>query len=485
MKPSQNLVTVLLILTLCHAQPSYSLPAFPGAEGFGAQTVGGRGGQVIKVTNLNDSGPGSFREAVNTPGPRIVVFEVSGIINLESGLTIKEPFLTIAGQTSPGGILVTGYQTTVNTHEVIIQHMRFRVGSHRIADGANPETLDAFDIWGKGHGETANIMPRDAYNIIIDHSSFSWGVDENFSFAYNPKNITVQWSIISEGLSHAGHPKGEHSKGMLVWGKYSPDLTLSIHHNYFAHNYARNPQINGPNGDSPLVDVTNNVVYNWFGGAVMSGGHHVKINWKHNYAKRGKSSNQYAYEINHSAGGMSPLPVVYVEGNMGTHRTDQSQDHWAVAIGWQYELQDKAWQKTEPWLTPAVTMHTASESLAHCILTGVGATAPVRDSVDQRVIADFAAGTGSIRDNVVFPEDFPTFQNIAAPTDNDDDGMADSWESSNGFNTSADDAAQDNDGDGYTNIEEYLHHLSAKSYAHNPACMPGSRPEPPTNLTVM
>ncbi len=465
---------VLLVLLTCLTGYSYSspIPAFPGAEGFGAYTVGGRGGQVIKVTNLDDNGPGSFREAVNTPGPRIVVFDVSGIINLESGLTVREPFLTIAGQISLGGILITGYQTTVNTHEVIIQHMRFRVGSHRIADGANPETLDAFDIWGRGHGESMNVMPRTAYNIIIDHSSFSWGVDENFSFAYNPKNITVQWSIISEGLSRAGHPKGEHSKGMLVWGKYSPDLTLSLHHNYFAHNYARNPMINGPNGDAPLVDVVNNVVYNWFGGGVMTGSDHTRINWKHNYAKRGASSNQNAYEINHGTGDKSPLPVAYVEGNMGLHRTSQDQDHWAVATGWRYQLQDRAWQKTTPWDTPYVTTRVASEEIAHCILTGVGATAPVRDSVDTRVIADFAAGTGRIIDNVVYPDDFPTFQNIRPAVDSDNDGMADTWEQTQGLDINFDDASLDLDNDGYTNIEEYLHYLSITSYTYDTTCMP-------------
>jgi len=451
---------------------SYAAVAFPGAEGFGANTIGGRGGKVIKVTNLKDNGPGSFRAAVDTVGPRIIVFDVSGIINLQAHLMIKEPYLTIAGQTSPGGILVTGYQTIVNTHDVIIQHMRFRVGSHRIKDGADPETLDSFDIWGRGYGDTYNIMPRDAYNIIIDHCSFSWGVDEDFDFGYNPKNITVQWSIISEGLSHAGHPKGEHSKGMLVWGKYSPDLTLSVHHNYFAHNHARNPMIDAPSSARPLVDVTNNVVYNWYGGCAMAGYDQIRVNWKNNYVMRGINSKDQAHEVCHVADGANPIPTVYVNGNMGTNRLSQTDPQWGVSIGWQYVDQDPAWRRLTPWEAPPVTEQVASKGMADCIVAAVGATAPVRDSVDMRVANDFMQGTGTIIDNVSFPADFPTFVNASPPADKDGDGMPDAWELAHNLNPNADDSALDADQDGYTNIEEYLHHLSVKSYQYNTACMP-------------
>ncbi len=485
------LFTQLFLLTSFTTFALANLPAFPGAEGFGAQTIGGRGGKVVKVTTLADNGPGSFREAVSgcgtTPAKRIVVFDVSGIINLESSLLIDCSYLTIAGQTSPGGILVTGYQTTLNAHEVIIQHMRFRVGSHRIADGANPETLDSFDIWGNEQGH----VPNDAYNIIIDHSSFSWGVDENFSFAYNPRNITVQWSIISEGLSRAGHPKGEHSKGMLVWGKFSPDLTLSLHHNYFAHNYSRNPMINGPNGDAPLVDIANNIVYSWYGGAIQVSTDYVRTNWRHSYVRRGPQSNENSYEVAHDGGNFinNPQPVTYVEGNIGTHRLDQTADNWSVAIGWQYILQDEAWRKDTPWDVPPVTIMPMNENVANCILTGVGATAPQRDSVDTRVINDFSAGTGDIIDNITFPDDYPTFNTPTPPTDSDNDGMPDEWENTQGLNNNLDDSAEDLDQDGYTNIEEYLHYLSARSYTFNAVCMPelaSSTPPPvaaPTNLT--
>ena len=456
--------------------------AFPGAEGFGAYSIGGRGGRIVRVTNLNDNGPGSFREAVqassrnypdgvgtswkyepydkylarlNKEGHRIIVFDVSGIINLESSLSISYPYLTIAGQTSPGGILIAGRKTTVKTHDVIMQHMRFRVGSHRInGDSKIAESLDAFAIWGNAGDSNA----QDAYNIIVDHCSFSWGVDETFETSYNPKKITVQNSIISEGLSHAGHPKGEHSKGMLIWGKYSPDLTMSIHHNYFAHNYARNPLINAGNEDRPLVDVVNNVVYDWFGGAVMASGGYVKVNWTHNYAQKGERSNSDAYEITHSSNGLSPLPTTFVTGNLGVYRQDQSYNDWSVAIGWQFVLQSEEWKRTTPWPAPSITTKEASYNNAIEILQDVGATRPFRDSVDIRVLSDFSAQTGSIIDDIRFPEDYPVFQDLPIAIDMDNDGMADSWEMTT-FGDLFQTSHSDQDNDGYTNLEEYLHYL--------------------------
>jgi len=286
----------------------------------------------------------------------------------------------------------------------------------------------------------------------------------------------VQWSIISEGLSHAGHPKGEHSKGMLVWGKYSPDLTLSLHHNYFAHNVARNPVINAPYGARPLIDATNNVVYDWYGGCAMSGNDHTRINWKNNYAMRGINSNDQAHEVCHSADGFDPIPTVYVNGNLGTNRLTQKDPQWGVSIGWQYIDQDPAWRRLTPWEAPPVTDRVASKEMADCIVAAVGATAPVRDSVDKRVVNDFMQGTGTFIDNVSFPADFPTFVNVPPAADKDGDGMPDAWELAHNLNPDIDDSASDADHDGYTNIEEYLHYLSAKSYQYNTACMPVPAP---------
>ena len=462
------------------------IPAFPGAEGYGAKAIGGRGGRIVKVTNLNDSGPGSFREAVTSPprhwvnpnlyvyepeadfiqrlddsGHRIVVFEVSGIINLESGLNINTPYLTIAGETSPGGILVTGYQTTITNHDVIMRHMRFRVGSHRMTDGADPETLDSFDILGKYWGGI------NASNIMIDHCSFSWGVDETVTFSGGVTNTTIQWSVVSEGLSHAGHPKGEHSKGLLVSGKYEHPNSVSIHHNYIAHNTARNPMIASPANVDTRVDVVNNVVYNWHGGLAPTSAGAAKINWDNNYAKQGVDSNSYSYEVILGDINVAPNPQLYVHGNIGSTRLSQSAPNWNVGFEWRNQLLDEAWRRLERWDAPIINSSEMSLAVANNILSQVGATAPMRDSVDKRVIADFDAGTGSIIDNIVFPDDFPVFQNLPAPVDSDNDGMADSWELEQELNVGINDSALDQDGNGYTNIEEYLHHLSTISISSN------------------
>jgi len=458
------------------------LPAFPGAEGFGAKAIGGRGGKVVKVTNLNDSGPGSFRAAVTSPhrhwvnpdlyvyepeedfiqrlddsGHRIVVFEVSGIINLESELNINTPYLTIAGETSPGGILVTGYQTSIINHDVIMRHMRFRVGSHRVADGADPELLDSFDVLGRYWGGI------NADNIIIDHCSFGWGVDETVTFSGGVTNTTIQWSIIAEGLSHAGHPKGEHSKGLLISGKYQYPNTVSVHHNYIAHNRARNPMIASPADVDTRVDVVNNVVYNWYGGLAPTSAGAAKINWDNNYAKQGNESNSYSYEVILGDINVEPNPQLYVHGNVGSTRLSQSDPDWNVGFEWRNQPLDESWRRLTRWDTPKINTSEMTLSVANDILAQVGATAPIRDAVDSRVITDFAAKTGSIRDNVVFPDDFPTYANLTPPVDRDNDGMADLWETENELNVGVDDSALDKNGNGYTNIEEYLHHLSTKN----------------------
>jgi parallel beta-helix repeat protein len=534
------------------ADSTYALPAFPGAEGFGANTIGGRGGKVIKVTNLNDHGPGSFREAVEAPpksyangtynweadavyakrledtGHRIVVFEVSGIINLESDLSISYAYVTIAGETSPGGILITGHQTTVQTHDIIMRHMRFRVGSHKIVyerdangeivyydrsgtppasyakncvwgnkvagkfndpnndpipnvlrkpeynvcelpnPGANiypyvgedPGSFDSFDIWGKRWSGV------DAYNIMVDHCSFSWGIDETFTISGGVTTTTVQWSIISEGLSNAGHEKGGHSKGLMVDGNKLVDTAVTLHHNYIAHNTDRNPLLanhpeNPANGNTFFVNGVNNVSYNWYGGlSPLVAEMDTKTNWIYNYAKKGPNSSSYSFEATISVGSQTPKQFLYVLGNTGSTRIDQSAPEWNVGWSYKNQLADIGWQKTTPWPAPAVTTTEMSDAYASEVLNTVGATKPFRDSVDARVIADFASGTGTIRNNVKFPEDFPVFQNLSVPADTDNDGMSDSWETSQGFNTGVDDSAQDKDSDGYTNIEEYLHSLA-------------------------
>ncbi len=251
-----------------------AIPAFPGAEGFGANALGGRGGDVIEVTNLNDDGPGSLRAAINSEGPRIVVFRTGGTIELQSTLEIINPFITIAGQTAPGGGITLKNRSSskgtlfVRTHDVVIRNLRSRPGppAERSSNG------DAIEILGP-----------DAYNIIIDHCSFSWAIDEVVSTWYAAHNITIQWSIIAEGLNCSKHEKGCHSMGMLLGSEGSGNI--SIHHNLFAHNHQRNPFIK----TSGLVDVVNNVIYNPWGTPSVATDDfgEVQVNYIANYFKRG------------------------------------------------------------------------------------------------------------------------------------------------------------------------------------------------------
>src|SRR4051812_42956586 len=246
------------------------VPAFPGAEGGGARTPGGRGGEVYVVTNLDDRGPGSFRAAVEAEGPRIVVFGVSGLITLETPLDIEHPYLTIAGQTAPGdGVCVRGQSVHINTHDVIIRYMRFRRGNLEVRDDA----LGGYPVG----------------NVIVDHVSASWGLDENLSlYRYMKKtagapdqklaveNLTIQWSISSEALNRNHHAFGG------TWG----GLGSSFHHNLFACNTGRNPSI----GTGGLFDFRNNVLFNWQHRTIDGGEGNSRVNLVANYFKPGPAT---------------------------------------------------------------------------------------------------------------------------------------------------------------------------------------------------
>ena len=258
MKRFINLLLVGVFWTisgsLAVADGPRGIPAFPGAEGAGALTPGGRGGQVIEVTNLNNSGPGSLRTAIKAAGPRIIVFRVGGTIELKDDLTIREPYVTIAGQTAPGdGIALKNYTLRISTHDVIVRYIRVRPGE----GGDNAGNLvDGIEILNKP--DNAKETDKMAHNIIIDHTSVSWAIDENVS-VWNMRpdlskieNVTIQWSIISEGLSHSRHPEDEHSKGLLVG---SNNTHISIHHNLLIHNRKRNPVLHGVR-----IDMINNVI---------------------------------------------------------------------------------------------------------------------------------------------------------------------------------------------------------------------------------
>ena len=224
-----------------------NLPVFPGAEGFGSKTRAGRGGKVIEVTSLADSGPGTLREALEDPNPRIIVFRVGGLIEIDEPFYIRYPFVTIAGQTAPGdGITIKNGGITILTHDILLQSLRVRPGAEGKSVGKDNDSI----------GILGPKFAGDSYNIVLDHISVSWAEDENISIYEGPSNITVSWSIISEGLNKSRHQEGEHSTGLLIGDRADK---VSVHHNIFAHNEQRNPM----NKNGGTLDIRNNVIYNW------------------------------------------------------------------------------------------------------------------------------------------------------------------------------------------------------------------------------
>jgi pectate lyase len=432
-------------LPIVWAAPSVS--AFPGAEGFGARSVGGRGGRAIEVTNLNDHGPGSLRAALEARGSRIVVFRVGGTIELTTPLEITQPFITIAGQTAPGGGITlkhaaTGKESTLDvlTHDVIIRYMRFRPGP----SPPRPGMTDALGIYGD-----------DTYNVIVDHCSFSWATDQNVGTWFGAHDITIQWSIIAEGLHCSTHEKGCHSMGMLLGSDGS--YNISVHHNLFAHNHERNPCIK----TSGLVDVVNNVIYNsWGTPTVVSDDFgKVPVNCVANYVKCGVDSNPDKHLITVVNVGDSGAEL-FVRGNILPVRPRDDMDEWLAV-----KPVARQWIVATRHSAPLVTTTSASEAYDD-VLADAGATIGLdsqgnkywrRDAVDARILNDVRNGTGRIIDDPSEVGGWPRLAAGVAPRDSDHDGMPDNWEEIHGFDPQDSfDGPADTDGDGYTNLEEYL-----------------------------
>jgi len=439
-KPPKNPSTPRLL------EPQIGLPVFPGAEGFGTRTVAGRGGRVFEVTSLADDGVGTLRSAVNESCPRIIVFRVSGIIELKSELQILHPFVTLAGQTAPGGgICIKGAGIAIMTHDVLIQHIRIRPGNIGPVDA---DINDAICIMGKYGGQN-----DDAYNVVVDHVSASWGEDETISTWYGAHDITISWCIISEALNRSRHRKKTHSAGLLIGDS---SYNVSIHHNLLAHNDFRNPLIS----EGGTHDIVNNVIYNWgvLPAEICDYDSNTFLNFIGNYFISGPSTNPGPFEILFAEG----HPCIYVEDNIGPHRPDPNMDDWAiVGFRWGEEgIAPEKYRSHTKFDTPPVTT-TGSVEARDIVLAQAGATAPKRDAADQRVINDVRNRTGSIIDS---PDDVGGYTELAygtPPADSDHDGMPDDWELKKGLNPEdASDGNKDLDRDGYTNIEEYLHSLS-------------------------
>jgi pectate lyase len=500
MRRKRLVVAVGLLLAQVAAGAS-AVPAFSGAEGWGAVTPGGRGGQVLHVTNLNDSGPGSFREAATASGPRTVVFDVSGQINLLSEVSVTSPYLTIAGQTAPGdGITIAGETTSLDASDIIIRHVRFRRGK---TDNTHESALT--------HDGTTG-------NIIVDHVSASWGLDETLSLYRNKinppiipggstilpaRNITIQWSIVSEALNAYNHAFGSTLGG----------VGANQHHNLWASNTGRNPSISF----SHLMDFRNNVIFNWMHRSMDGAGEEAHVNVINNYYKPGPATgytNTTAHtpipelkfrivkpEIRHFSG-PGGVGYWYVDGNYVEGYPTISADNWEGVMmvdglpyhGVQfdnYEFENEWARVNEPHTViepfddpddpnddvngvpipipplPKIATQTAQNAYSS-VLAGAGASL-VRDAVDLRVVNSVATGvaTAGPRGDGIITDisqvgGYPVIPLVTrdANFDTDQDGMPNEWEARHGLNSAnAGDRNGDFDTDGYTNLEEYLNDI--------------------------
>jgi pectate lyase len=422
-----------------------TLPSFPGAEGFGARTPGGRRGKIIEVTNLYPSGPGSFLAACEATDPRIIVFRTGGIIKVTRPITIKNPYVTIAGQTAPGdGICIQGADLVIATHDVIVRGLRVRVGDS--PNGPDAESRDGIEIANE------NVPP---YNVIVDHCSVSWAIDENMSSWYPCHDITFQWCITSEALDTSLHPKGPHSKGMII----GPGTDkISIHHNLFAHNVERNPLIS-VDTKSELI---NNVIYNWKSRGLNLGNCYPENGEKSdvigNYFKKGPNSNTLPFEITDCWLNSK----VFVKGNIGPGRITDSGDEWSLVrnyVGLQIKSSVSVIESLMKTIHPVSTAY-------DLVLDYSGAIIPKRDLIDTRIVNDVRNGTGKIIDSQAEVGGWPVYDAGIPPADTDHDGMPDEWEIAHGLNPNnfADRHNTNLSPEGYTNIEVYINGLFNSSH---------------------
>lgn len=416
------LITCLLFAVTCMQAQQI---AFPGAEGYGKWTVGGRGGRVLTVTNLNDSGEGSFRYAVEQTGARIVVFAVDGTIELKSPLRINNDSITIAGQSAPGdGICLKDYPLVVNASNVIIRYIRVRVGDRY--------RLDSDGVGGGRYGQK---------NVILDHLSVSWSIDECLSI-YKTENLTVQWCLVAHSLNTSVHTKGSHGFGG-IWGGYK----ATFHHNLLANHASRNPRFSSVDG-TKWVDYRNNVVYNWGFKTAYGGGHHAEINMVNNYYKPGPAS-QHHRLLDVAEDGTGRY---YVAGNVmaGDGAVTPGEECASCLVG-------------SPF--PNEPIHEDTPVVAYQrILESVGCSFS-QDSYDREVLRQVREGIGTFGTNGIInsQEDvggWPVLKAGKALKDSDGDGMPDVWESEHGLNPkSASDASAYTLDKDYTNIEVYLNSL--------------------------
>ena len=478
MKQATFLKTIVIVITflplfICAQSPI----AFSGAEGYGKYSKGGRGGSVIEVTNLNDSGEGSLRAAIEASGPRIIVFKLSGTIELKSNLRIQNDYITIAGQTAPGdGITLRGYPLLIDANHVIIRYIRVRLGD---------ESGD----------DTDAITSRYTKHLILDHVSASWSIDETLS-VYHCDSVTVQWCLISESLYLSNHKKGsDHGYGG-IWGSNHS----TYHHNLLAHHSSRNPRFASGCG---YTDYRNNVVYNWGYKSTYGGEIHQLNNSKFNTAIINMIANYYkpgpatvTGEVSHqlanpwSRNGEVDYGKWYIADNVMEGSNEVTTDNWKGVVASLTRINGVQEGKPnnpsaipglklmKPWSSMPIKQQTASVAYKD-VLSKAGASFPKRDEIDIRIIdetrggyatyegasykkkhpvADATKKTGII-DSQSEVGGWPKLISVPSPLDSDHDGMPDQWEIENKLNPKDPSDANQTGMDGYTMIETYINGL--------------------------
>lgn len=479
-----------LIVSTCAARNVIGLDAapplaFPEAQGAGRFTRGGRGGQVVHVTNLNRAGPGSLAEAVSGPN-RIVVFDVSGIIDLaENGkggkIAVEHPNITIAGQSAPGeGICLRGGALEVSAPEVVVRHLRIRrgyvsdgdmgdaltvkpkaIGEKTTAEGRTAEQFEQIRIKKIERGLTVKAF-ADIDNIVIDHCSTSWATDENLTVTH-AGHSTISYCIAAEGLDYANprQTPPNHSEGGL-WGSAAPDGRSTLHHVLYAHNRLRNPRTTAGSDTPPVLTMFNSVVYNWSEYPTHTGSERVFVQWVNNCYLPGPDTPADIRGIGFQFHG-DPGARVFARGNLIEGSPAATADN-RLAVSHNRKFRDvppaerAAMIVGAPFAELPDGIQPAAAALQD-VLDHAGATLPARDPVDWRIVEAVRTRGGRVipKETDLAPGDrWPEYRSLPAPTDTDGDGMPDFWETQFGLA-----AADSSDGStagagGYTNVEHYL-----------------------------
>jgi hypothetical protein len=425
-----------------------ALVAFPGAEGYGRFAKGGRGGDVYHVTNLNDAGPGSFRDGLRpAKGPRTIVFDVSGTIELKRPLVVETRFLTIAGQSAPGdGITLKDHSFVIkNASDIVVRYMRVRLGDKNKPAGAD-DTMAVEKV----------------HDLTLDHVSASWGIDGIMDLEY-ASNVTLQWSIFAEALHKSIHHKGGHAM-LSSWRKLKGNVTL--HHNVFASSRNRHPTLGSSRETdaTAIVDFRNNVVYNWEGPSNLG---NCRIEFVGNTYRPGPNTVLARPPLAVKADRLDVhLARGYLRGNLFEDNPAWTGDNYLAVA---YASDDgegygsttrEVFEAGTPFVADADRPVTQPPLEAYERVLSLAGDSRPRDAADARLVSGIRSRTHRRIDTQDEVGGWPVLKNGVYPEDRDRDGMADVWERSHGLNPDdPDDRNGDRDGDGYTNLEEYLNGL--------------------------